>query len=165
MNILMLMIRRLIFGLFLPGINKMDLIDMLNLPELSPVNDDVDLDALDFQVLPWLMNNNNEDPSERKANQHDICDKTLSENSENQKHQRIHNGEKSHECEYCNKRFAYQSTLVQHRRMHTEEKPYNCDFCNKSFKRSSSLKIHRIIHTGERTAHECEFCKKRVRKP
>ena len=60
----------------------MDLIDMLNLPELSPVNDDVDLDALDFQVLPWLMNNNNENSSERKANQHDICDKTLSENSE-----------------------------------------------------------------------------------
>ena len=28
----------------------------MNLPALSDVNDDVDLDALDFQVLPWLMN-------------------------------------------------------------------------------------------------------------
>ena len=31
----------------------MDLTDLTNTFELSPVTDDVDLDALDSQVLPW----------------------------------------------------------------------------------------------------------------
>ena len=81
----------------------MDLTDLTNTFELSPVTDDVDLDALDSQVLPWLKTsgelNNNEDVSERVLNQHDIRDENFSENSGVKKHKRIHNGEKTHECE------------------------------------------------------------------
>ena len=42
--------------------------DLMNsqFPELSHVSEDVDLDELDFEVLPWLLNfsefNNNKDP-------------------------------------------------------------------------------------------------------
>ena len=68
--------------------------DLMTSPELSSVNDDVDLDALDFQVLPCLMNtgecNNNEGLIERKLNQHDIRD-NFSKNSGIKEHQRIHN--------------------------------------------------------------------------
>ena len=138
--------------------------DLMTSPELSSVNDDVDLDALDFQVLPCLMNtgecNNNEGLIERKLNQHDIRDKNFSKNSGIKEHQRIHNaGEKSHECEYCNKGFTHQSNLVRHRRIHTGEKPYTCEICEISFTLSSHLKTHRRIHTGEKP-YVCEICEK-----
>ena len=134
--------------------------DFINSSKLSRVNDDVDLDAIDFQVLPWLINrgesNNNQDPSERKLNQHEICDKNSSENSGIKKHQRIYNGVKPHECDYCNKKFRNPSQLVRHQRIHTGEKPYTCEFCEQSFNQNEHLKMHRRIHTGEKP-YECEF--------
>ena len=145
--------------------------DLINSSELSPVNDDVDLDAIDFQVLPWLINrgesNNNQDPRERKLNQNDICDKNLSENSGIKKHQRIYgvyNDEKYHECEYCSKRFKAEWHLVRHRRIHTGEKPFTCEFCGKTFTDITNLKRHRRIHTGERP-YGCNLCEKRFSQP
>ena len=138
--------------------------DFINSSELSPVNDDVDLDAIDFQVLPWLTNrgesNNNQNMSERKLNQYDNCNKNSSNNTGIKRHQIIQNGVKPHECEYCNKKFASQSVLVQHRRIHSGEKPFPCEFCEKSFTQSAHLKSHRRIHTGEKP-YECELCNKR----
>ena len=133
----------------------MDLTDLTNTFELSPVTDDVDLDALDSQVMPWLKTsgelNNNEDLSERKLTRHDIREKIISENSGIKKHKRIQNGEKPHECEICNLRFVSQRDLVRHRRIHTGEKPYACEFCDKSFARTSNLKKHRRIHTKKKS--------------
>ena len=103
----------------------MDLTDLTNTFELSPVTDEVDLDATSGEL------NNNEDVSERELNQRDIRDENFSENSGVKKHKRIHNGEKTHECEICNKIFAKSSYLVQHRRIHSGEKPYPCEFCKK----------------------------------
>lgn len=49
--------------------------DFMNssLPELSHVNDDVDLDQLDFEVLPWL-NNINEINNNKIPDRHQTCE-------------------------------------------------------------------------------------------
>ena len=58
-------------------------------PELSHVNDDVDLDQLDFEVLPWLKKSG-EFNCEINNNKASVC-----EHSNIQKDQRTHTGKKT----------------------------------------------------------------------
>ena len=68
--------------------------DFMNssLPELSHVNDDVDLDQLDFEVLPWLKNIN-------EINNNKILDR----------HQT---------CELCDLKFLCEKAFKQHQETH-----------------------------------------------
>ena len=63
-----------------------------SLPELSHVNDDVDLDQLDFEVLPWLKNIN-------EINNNKILDR----------HQT---------CELCDLKFSCEKAFKQHQETH-----------------------------------------------
>ena len=86
--------------------------------ELPKLDYDVDLDALDFEVLPWLMN--------------------FGEFTDNEEDQ-PYTEEKPYHCESCDKRFTRSADLKRHKRTHTGEKPYECEFCQKRFAQSSTL--------------------------
>ena len=131
--------------------------------DLPKLDCDVDLDALDFEVLPWLMNfgefTNNELNNEEKPYKCDLCSKRFKRRYDLKKHRRTHTCEKPYECEICHKQFTQSSSLARHRRIHTGEKPHACEFCEKRFTESSALKNHKRIHTREKP-YKCEFCEK-----
>ena len=107
--------------------------------ELPKLNGDVDLDALDFEVLPWLMN--------------------FGEFTSNEETQAPTKEEKPYTCDFCEKQFRQKQCFTNHRRIHKGEKPYVCEFCDKRFTAAPSLYFHRRIHTGEKP-HVCEYCNK-----
>ena len=102
--------------------------------ELPKLDCDVDLDALDFEVLPWLMNFGE-----------------FNSNEENQI------GEKPYPCDFCGKRFTSNSGLTRHRRIHTGEKPFECEFCHKTSAYNCKLNTHILsVHKG--MYYSCEQC-------
>ena len=136
-------------------------------PELSLVNGDVDLDELDFEVLPWLRNfgefNIYEDPDRDYANLRSSVNSNETNNNdcENKYKSCIESNQrkKQFQCDVCCKNLSTKSYLKIHKRNHTGEKPYGCEFCEKQFSQSSALKTHRRIHTGEKP-YACEFCER-----
>ena len=104
--------------------------------ELPKLDGDVDLDALDLEVLPWLMN----------------FGESESTNNEEQEAQLSHSEEKPYTCDFCDRGFSHRDGLKKHRRIHTGEKPYECDFCHKRFAQSSTLGGHRTIPLRNGTA-------------
>ena len=142
--------------------------------ELPKLNCDVDLDALDFEVLPWLMNfsdlknheetnltNQTEDSGRtKKLFKCDVCFKNLSSKRNLKEHRRIHTGEKPHECDVCGKKFRRHLGLIIHKRIHTGEKPYECKSCHLKFAICSEWRNHRRIHENEKPVG-CDFCEKR----
>ena len=139
---------------------------LLHLPKL---NCDVDLDELDFEVLPWTLRNFGEfniyeDPDRDYANLRSSVNsnETNNNNCENKYKSCIESNQrkKQFQCDVCFKNLSTKRNLKVHKRIHTGEKPHECEFCKKHFTRSGDLAIHGRTHTGEKP-YACEFCGKR----
>ncbi|XP_062873474.1 histone-lysine N-methyltransferase PRDM9-like [Trichomycterus rosablanca] len=96
---------------------------------------------------------------QKEIHQCSYCEKSFINQSNLQRHERIHTGEKPYECADCGKCFSNQCNLKLHQRIHTGEKLYHCSLCGKSFTRQSHLESHQLTHTGEKPYH-CSVCGK-----
>ena len=99
------------------------------------------------------------------------CDKTFSQLSDKNKHERIHTNEKPYKCAYCDKSFSQlrykDNPGDNHERIHTKKQPYQCAYCDKSFSHLSGRTQHEIIHTKEKSEkpYQCSYCDKTFSQP
>ena len=119
-------------------------------PKLSHVNDDVDLDELDFEVLPWLMKfeefkikeDPDPDPDPENANLRNSIG-TNNNDRENKDKSRIESNQRKNlfQCDVCFKTLARKTSLKLHKRIHTGEKHFECDVCFKKFAVKNYLNV------------------------
>ena len=144
--------------------------------DLSPTNQDYDLDQLDL-YLHWLYPSK-EARNESPANQ--INQNSLSEVStivpvvllqiielpqEPLPISALRPQNESKEaftCGVCYRRFSHLHVLKSHELTHTGERPFKCKECSRTFSRSDVLKAHLRVHTGEKP-FQCEQCGKYFR--
>jgi DNA-directed RNA polymerase subunit RPC12/RpoP len=62
---------------------------------------------------------------------------------------------------YVVKGFNQNSNLQKHIRIHTVDKPYKCDVCGKGFNQNTNLQKHIRTHIGDKP-YECDVCGKRI---
>ena len=117
--------------------------------DIPKLDSDVDLDELDFQVLPWLTNfcevDIKEDPDRDDASSRMNSNETNNNDFENGDKSRVESNlnDKKFQCDICLKNFTTKGYLKIHRRVHTGEKPYSCEVCEKKFAAKSNLYQHK----------------------
>lgn len=82
------------------------------------------------------------------------CGKSL-----NQRHMRIHNGEKSFKCTNCGQAFKMLWNLNKCQKPHPERKVFKCEECGKAYRQETNLVQHQKTHTKEKT-YKYEACGK-----
>ncbi|XP_071806242.1 uncharacterized protein [Asterias amurensis] len=90
------------------------------------------------------------------------CEKLFQNSSSLKKHTKLHTDGKVYTCEVCDKSFAATAYLKTHMRLHTKQKPFVCKHCGKAFAASGTLISHERIHINDKP-YGCEFCGKRFR--
>ncbi|XP_069884600.1 zinc finger protein 585A-like [Dipodomys merriami] len=92
-----------------------------------------------------------------------MCGKSFTSKSNLTKIERTHIGKKSYEYNMYRKSFNQKSNLTVHQRTHTTEKTYECNVCGKSFPKKSYLTVHQRTHTKKKP-YECNLCGKCITK-
>ena len=141
----------------------------VDIPKLDCDDCDVDLDELDFDVLPWLTNFSELEIKEDPDRDHAMSAMSTIYSNETNNND-CENGDKSwveanqrkkqFQCDVCLKNLSTKFGLKIHKRTHTGEKPYSCELYGKRFAQSSNLNIHKGIHSEEKP-YGCDLCEKR----
>nr|CAD7430763.1 unnamed protein product [Timema monikensis] len=71
-----------------------------------------------------------------------FCGKRFTQQSNMEKHERVHTGDKPYDCKTCSRSFTQQSNLTKHMAVHYKNKPFRCQNCAKSYTQKSNLLKH-----------------------
>lgn len=66
-----------------------------------------------------------------------------------QRHTRIHTGEKPYPCKYCDRAFAQSNDCIKHLRQHLGENVYQCQLCPLRFPLARDLRAHFASHKDD----------------
>lgn len=100
-------------------------------------------------------------PDELKPKfQCNVCDFVTTKPHYLEQHQRNHMDDSQKlPCSYCGKRFVDQSQKEKHEMIHTGERPFRCTACEQAFKTRVEMREHYIkAHTNDRP-FLCEICR------
>ena len=131
----------------------------LRLKTLSATTQDVDLDALD-QELIWLGTGINIDDQQQRKYKCEVCGNGVDSICQHENPvtpQRETSEEKKFQCEICGKKFRWRGYLIQHFQTHTDEKPFKCQFCERRFRRVRDRILHEFVHSDIKK-YNCDQC-------
>lgn len=75
-----------------------------------------------------------------------VCLIAFTQQSNMQRHQLTHTGEKPFRCKRCGRYFSQRVNLKKHIMGHLNTKPYSCKMCQKSFIQLTNFKRHLQCH-------------------
>lgn len=126
--------------------SESDVDDILNVPDLSVIENDLDID-LDMGLK--LLD------EELKCS---YCQKEYKTKKLLTYHIMSHTNDKKWSCDICHKRFKHRYEVAVHNRTHVEPS-FECDICSKKFTQNSHLIAHKKRHLFDYVEY-CEPCKK-----
>lgn len=89
---------------------------------------------------------------------HPNCDKSYSNKSRLEVHERTHSGIRPYVCHICSKTFNEKGNLKTHICFHSNQRPYICSDCGKAYKTNGHLKDHIEISHLNIKKFICSVC-------
>ena len=86
------------------------------------------------------------------------CDKSYSNKSRLEVHERTHSGSRPFICPICSKTFNEKGNLKTHICFHSNNRPFICTECGKSYKTNGHLKDHIEIRHKNIKKFNCNIC-------